>query len=68
MLAELSPELGTGKLEKKRLPVLSPHLVAGARNPEPMSLPNQQLGLTTLNALLKPGELDIESRQLKDKA
>jgi hypothetical protein len=68
MLAGLSQELGTGKLEKKRLPLLSPHFVAGARNPEPTSLPNQQLGLITRNALLKPGELGIESRQSKDKA
>jgi hypothetical protein len=63
MLAGLSQELGTGKLEKKRLPLLSPHLVAGARNPELMSLVNQQLGLITLSALLKPDEPGIESRQ-----
>jgi hypothetical protein len=63
MLAESSHESGTGKLEKKRLWLLSLHLVAGATNPELMSLANQQLGLITLSALLRPDEPGIESRQ-----
>jgi hypothetical protein len=63
----LSQESGTGKLEKKRL-LLSPHLVAGVRNPELMSLASQQSGLITLIALLKPGEPGTESRQPKDRA
>jgi hypothetical protein len=68
MPAGLSQESGTGKLEKKRLQLLSPHLVAGVRNLEPMSLVNQQSGLITLIALLKPGELGTESKQSKDRA
>jgi len=67
MPAGSSHESGTGKLEKKRLQVLSLHLVAGARNPELMSLANQQLGLITLSAPLKPSEPGIESKQSKDK-
>jgi hypothetical protein len=67
MQAGSSQESGTGKLEKKRLQVLSLHLVAGVRNPELMSLANQQLGLITLSAPLKPSELGIESRQSKDR-
>jgi hypothetical protein len=68
MLEGLSQESGTGKPEKKRLQLLLRHPVAGARNQELMSLGNQQSGLITLNALLKLGELGIESRQSKDKA
>jgi hypothetical protein len=63
MLAGSSHESGTGKPEKKKLWLLSLHLVGGATNQELMSLANQQLGLITLSALSKPDELGIESRQ-----